>query len=165
MLNDFAGRWIYSAQDVDSDGVEGKYYTFTLDEILNVPGEEGKRFAEVIDITAEGNFESVNIPNLLKSNDTESDFSDEMKKLYEYRKNRTSLHRDDKILLSWNAIMIVTLAILYRISHKEQYLNTAKNAQQFLEQNLCNNLQLYTSFRDGKRFDKAFLDDYAYGQL
>ena len=72
----------YSAQDADSDGVEGKYYTFTLDEILNVLGKSGQRFAEVFDITANGNFEGVNLPNLLKSNDTESDFSDEMKKLY-----------------------------------------------------------------------------------
>ena len=152
----------YSAQDADSDGVEGKFYTFTLDEILNVLGESGKRFAEVFDITAKGNFESVNIPNRLKSNDTESDFSDEMKKLYEYRRNRTRLHLDDKILLSWNSMMIVAMSTLYRISKNEKYLKTARNAQQFLEQNLCNDLQLYTSFRDGKRSDKAFLDDYAY---
>ncbi len=152
----------YSAQDADSDGVEGKFYTFTLDEILNVLGESGQRFAEVFDITAKGNFESVNIPNRLKSNDTESDFSDEMKKLYEYRRNRTRLHLDDKILLSWNSMMIAAMSTLYRISKNEKYLKTARNAQQFLEQNLCNDLQLYTSFRDGKRSDKAFLDDYAY---
>ncbi len=153
----------YSAQDADSDGVEGKYYTFTLEEILNVLGEErGRKFANAFDITSEGNFEGVNIPNLLKSNDTESDFSEEMKKLYEYRKNRTMLHLDDKILLSWNAMMIAAMAMLYRISHKEQYLKAAQKAQQFLEQNLCEGLQLYTSFRDGKRSDKAFLDDYAY---
>ncbi len=152
----------YSAHDADSEGVEGKFYTFTLDEILNVLGESGQRFAEVFDITAKGNFESVNIPNLLKSNDTESDFSDEIKKLYEYRKNRTSLHLDDKILLSWNAMMISAMAMLYRISHKEQYLQAAQNAQQFLERNLYDGSQLYTSFRDGKRSDKAFLDDYAY---
>lgn len=52
--------------------------------------------------------------------------------------------------------------MLYRISHKEQYLQAAQKAQAFLEQNLCEGLQLYTSFRDGKRSDKAFLDDYAY---
>lgn len=152
----------YSAQDADSDGVEGKFYTFTLDEILNVLGKSGQRFAEVFDITAKGNFESVNIPNRLKSNDTESDFSDEMKKLYEYRRNRTRLHLDDKILLSWNSMMIAAMSTLYRISKNEKYLKTAKNAQQFLEQNLCNDLQLYTSFRDGKRSVKTFLDDYAY---
>ena len=119
----------YSAQDADSDGVEGKFYTFTRDEILNVLGESGQRFAEVFDITANGNFESVNIPNRLKSNDTESDFSDEMKKLYEYRRNRTRLHLDDKILLSWNSMMIAAMSTLYRISKNEKYLKTARNAR------------------------------------
>ncbi len=152
----------YSAQDADSEGIEGKFYTFTLDEIQNVLGEHGKRFAEVFDITANGNFEGVNIPNLLKSNDIDTDFSEEFQKLYEYRKNRTNLHLDDKILLSWNSMMITAMAMLYRISHKEQYLQAAQKAQAFLEQNLCEGLQLYTSFRDGKRSDKAFLDDDAY---
>ncbi len=152
----------YSAQDADSEGVEGKFYTFSLDEILEVLGDGGQRFAEVFDITANGNFEGVNIPNLLKSNDIESGFSDAKQKLYEYRRQRTSLHLDDKILLSWNAMMIAAMAMLYRISHEGQYLKAAQNAQQFLEQNLCEGLQLYTSFRDGNRSDKAFLDDYAY---
>ncbi len=152
----------YSAQDADSEGVEGKFYTFSLDEILEVLGDGGQRFAEVFDITANGNFEGVNIPNLLKSNDIESGFSDAKQKLYEYRRQCTSLHLDDKILLSWNAMMIAAMAMLYRISHEGQYLKAAQNAQQFLEQNLCEGLQLYTSFRDGKRSDKAFLDDDAY---
>lgn len=152
----------YSAQDADSEGIEGKFYTFTLDEIQNVLGEHGKSFAEVFDITAKGNFEGVNIPNLLKSNDIDTDFSEEFQKLYEYRRNRTRLHLDDKILLSWNSMMIAVMAMLYRISHKEQYLQAAQNAQQFLERNLYDGSQLYTSYRDGKRSDKAFLDDFAY---
>ncbi len=152
----------YSAQDADSEGVEGKFYTFSLDEILNVLGESGQRFAEVFDIAAGGNFEGMNIPNLLKSNDLQSDFFDEKRKLYDYRKQRTSLHLDDKILLSWNAMMIAAMSMLYRISKNGKYLKTAKNAHQFLEQNLCDSMQLCTSFRDGNRSDKAFLDDYAY---
>lgn len=153
----------YSAQDADSEGVEGKYYTFTLNEILQVLGnEKGRRFAEIFDITATGNFEGVNIPNLLKSNDLTSDFSDELKKLYEYRKNRTKLHLDDKILLSWNALMIAALSMLYRISHKENYLNAAVQAQKFIEKKLCNGTQLYTSWRDEKCSEKSFLDDYAF---
>jgi len=153
----------YSAQDADSEGVEGKYYTFTLEEILNFLGEEkGTKFAQSYDITSEGNFEGANIPNLLKSNDLQSDFSNEKRKLYDYRKQRTNLHLDDKILLSWNAMMIAAMSMLYRISHKEQYLKAAQKAQKFLEQNLCEGLRLYTSFRDGKRSEQAFLDDYAY---
>lgn len=151
----------YSAQDADSEGVEGKYYTFTLDEIVDVLGD-GKLFAETFDITANGNFEGVNIPNLLKSNDLTSDFSDELKKLYEYRKNRTKLHLDDKILFSWNSMMIVALSMLYRVSHNEKYLNAAVNAQKFIEKNLSDGVQLYTSWRNGAHSDIAFLDDYAY---
>lgn len=151
----------YSAQDADSEGVEGKYYTFTLDEIVDVLGD-GKLFAETFDITANGNFEGVNIPNLLKSNDLTSDFSDELKKLYDYRKNRTKLHLDDKILFSWNSMMIAALSMLYRVSHNEKYLNAAANAQKFIEKNLCNGTRLYISWRDGKRPENSFLDDYAY---
>lgn len=153
----------YSAQDADSDGVEGKYYTFTLDEILRVlDAENGKRFAETFDITKNGNFESVNIPNLLKSNNLNADFDDELKRLYDYRKNRTKLHLDDKILLSWNAMMIAAMSMLYRVSHNEKYLNSAINAEKFIAENLCNDLQLYTSRRNGIHSDTAFLDDYVY---
>ena len=159
----FPDGGFYSAQDADSEGVEGKYYTFTLQEIMDILGEEkGKQFAHTFDITASGNFEGVNIPNLLKSGDLESDFSEEIQKLYDYRKKRTKLHLDNKILLSWNALMIAALSMLYRVSHKEKYLQAAKNAERFIEQNLYNGLQLFTSWRDGKRSEKSFLDDYAF---
>ncbi|MGN0614109.1 MAG: thioredoxin domain-containing protein [Porcipelethomonas sp.] len=153
----------YSAQDADSEGIEGKYYTFTLQEIMDILGKEkGRQFAQTFDITAGGNFEGVNIPNLLKSGDLESDFSEEIQKLYDYRKKRTRLHLDDKILLSWNALMTAAFSMLYRAAHNEKYLQAAKNAEKFIEQNLCNNLQLFTSWRDGKRSEKSFLDDYAF---
>ncbi|MDY4413544.1 MAG: thioredoxin domain-containing protein [Ruminococcus sp.] len=153
----------YSAYDADSEGVEGKYYTFTLNEIMDILGEKkGMQFAKTYDITASGNFEGVNIPNLLKSNDLDSDFSNEIQKLYNYRKNRAELHLDDKILLSWNALMIVALSVLYRISHREKYLQAIKNAKKFIELNLCNDLQLFTSWRNGKLSEKSFLDEYAF---
>jgi len=153
----------YSAQDADSEGVEGKYYTFTFNEILEVLGKEnGKQFAETFDITANGNFEGVNIPNVVKSNDLNSDFNEEIQKLYDYRKKRTSLHLDDKILLSWNALMIAALSILYRISKNEKYLQASVNSQNFIEKNMCDGNQLFASYRNGKRSDNAFLDDYAF---
>lgn len=153
----------YSAQDADSEGVEGRFYTFTLSEILDVLGEEkGKEFAQSFYITVNGNFEGLNIPNLLKSNDLSSDFNEEIQKLYDYRKKRTRLHLDDKILLSWNALMISALSMLYRVSKNENYLQAAKNAQHFVEKNLCDGTQLYASYRDGKRSSNAFLDDYAF---
>lgn len=153
----------YSAQDADSDGVEGKYYTFSYDEIITVLGDEkGRCFAQMFDITPQGNFEGVNIPNLLKSGDLTSDYKDELQKLYDYRKKRAPLHLDDKILVSWNSLMIAALSVLYRVSHNEKYLQAAKKAQDFIENNLCSGMQLYTSYRDGKRSKKGFLDDYAF---
>lgn len=153
----------FSAQDADSEGVEGKFYTFTLSEILDILGEEkGKEFAQIFDITAVGNFEGLNIPNLLKSNDLKSDFSIEIQKLYDYRINRTRLHLDDKILLSWNALMIAALSMLFRASHDEKYLKASKNAQNFIEKNLCDGTQLFASYRDKKHSTGAFLDDYAF---
>ncbi len=153
----------YSAQDADSEGIEGKFYTFTLSEVLRVLGEEkGKPFAEKFDITADGNFEGVNIPNLLKSNDWHPDFCAELQTLYNYRKKRTKLHLDDKILTSWNSMMIAALSILYRVSHNNNYLQTAINAQRFIEKNLNRDLSLYTSWREGKHSNNGFLDDYAF---
>ncbi|MBP1561059.1 MAG: thioredoxin domain-containing protein [Oscillospiraceae bacterium] len=153
----------YSAQDADSDGVEGKYYTFSYDEIIGVLGDEkGRRFAQVFDITPHGNFEGVNIPNLLKSGDLTSNYKNELQKLYDYRKNRAPLHLDDKILVSWNSLMAAALSVLYRVSHNEIYLQAAEKAQAFIENHLCSGVQLYTSYRDGKRSEKGFLDDYAF---
>lgn len=153
----------YSAQDADSEGAEGKYYTFTLDEIMNVLGKEkGEQFSAAFDITAEGNFEGVNIPNLLGSNGIKCDFDDEIDQLYRYRKNRRKLHLDDKILVSWNSMMIAALSVLYRASGNEKYLQAALKAQRFIERNLSRGIKLYTSWREGKWSEKSFLDDYAF---
>ena len=153
----------YSAQDADSEGVEGKYYTFTPDEITDVLGkEQGKRFAKTFDITSNGNFEGVNIPNLLKSNDLNAEFEDEIKKLYDYRKTRFKLHLDDKILLSWNAMMIAAFSMLYRISRNDIYLDAAIKSLNFIEKNLSDGPRIYTSFRNEKKSKHSFLDDYAF---
>ena len=157
------GGGFYSAQDADSEGVEGKYYTFTFAEIMEVLGKEkGEQFAGIYDITVGGNFEGVNIPNLLKSNDLHADFEEEMQKLYDYRKKRSKLHLDNKILTFWNALMIAALCVLYRVARKEEYLGAAVNAQVFLEMNVSRGRCLFASWREGKVSKKGFLDDYAF---
>lgn len=153
----------YSAQDADSDGVEGKYYTFTPDEIMSVLGEQaGQRFAAAFDITENGNFDGTNIPNLLKSVAFSEDFSDELAKLYEYRRNRTELRTDKKILTAWNGAAIAAMSLLFRICHDEQYLDAVVSAQKFIQENLCDGAKVFTSFSIGKRSDNSFLDDHAY---
>ena len=161
MASEYGG--FYSAQDADSEGVEGKYYTFSLKEVTAVLGEDrGNEFAKVFDITHGGNFEGANIPNLLKSSNLKTEFKEEIEKLYSYRKNRFKLHLDDKILLSWNSMMIAALAMLYRVTRNDKYLNAAQKSQEFIEKNLSDGRSLYTSFRDGKCSKNTFLDDYAF---
>ncbi len=152
----------FSAQDADSEGEEGKYYLFTPDEIISVLGEtNGEKFNRHFDITSTGNFEGKSIPNLLNSAVTDKSFEEFLPKLQQFRKNRYSLHLDDKILTSWNSLMIAAMCELYLMSKKDIYLNAAQKADEFIKNHLCENDTLFVSFRDGKRGVKGFLDDYA----
>lgn len=152
----------YSAQDADSEGEEGKYYVFTPNEVINLLGKENAEgFNRHFDITQKGNFEGKNIPNLLKSDIDEKSFDAFTPQLYEYRKKRTALHLDDKILTSWNSLMIAAMCELYRISKNYTFLTAAKNADQFIQKKLFDKDTLYVSYRDGKQGVRGFLDDYA----
>jgi hypothetical protein len=154
----------YAAQDADIDGHEGKFYTFTPDEIIQVLGKtDGEAFCHFYDITKEGNFEGGNIPNLLKNPLPYKDpLSHLLPKLYAYRKNRYDLHKDDKILTAWNGLMIAALVYTGRILNDVSIIEMAKTALIFIENNLIENDRLYTSWRDNKRGVRGFLDDYAY---
>ena len=153
----------YSAQDADSDGEEGKYYVFTPEEIIELLGQaDGTAFCERFGITKTGNFEGKSIPNLLHAKDlTDERFDCFLPTLREYRRGRTRLHTDDKILTAWNALMIAALCRLYRCSRDHRYLEAAKKAQGFIENSLFSQDTLYVSFRDGKLGEHGFLDDYA----
>lgn len=152
----------YSAQDADSEGKEGIYYLFEPSEIQLILGKEnGNEFCKDFDITDKGNFEGKNIPNLLKTKHPTTKYLPLFPKLYEYRKERYHLHLDDKILTSWNGLMIAAMCHLYRVTKNENYLNAAKCAQTFIENELCEDDTLYVSWREGQRSEKSFLDDYA----
>ncbi len=153
----------YCAQDADSEGVEGKYYLFEPSEIRDILGEDaGTEFNLHFDITEKGNFEGKNIPNLLKNGYQEKDFGPMLEKVYEYRKKRYTLHLDDKILTSWNGMMIAAMCSLYRVTGSEKYLEAAVKAEKFIRENLYEDGILYVSWREDKRSEKGFLDDYAY---
>ncbi|HBL83999.1 MAG: hypothetical protein A2Y17_05825 [Clostridiales bacterium GWF2_38_85] len=152
----------YSAQDADSDGVEGKYYVFNYNEIVKLLGDKGEEFNKYYSITKEGNFEGKNIPNLLGCSSIDDKYNDCLEILYEYRKTRTSLHLDDKQLTSWNSLMITAFTILYRITQDNQYLKVAQNAIMFIDKTLCLDNNLYVSCRNGVITGAGFLDDYAF---
>lgn len=156
----------YSVQDADSEGEEGGFYVWDYDEICNVLGKKkGKDFCDYFGVSREGNFEGKNIPNLLAQNVVSDRFIEETEALYHYRKSRARLHLDDKILTSWNSLMICALSILYRVTGKGQYLDAAKKAGIYIERNLVRDGIIYVSRRNGKLSVKGFLEDYAYYAL
>ena len=121
----------YSAEDADSEGVEGKYYVWTPDEVISVLGEEkGREFCLAYDITEQGNFEGKSIPNLVNTSDEDIDNAhqlyEERIKLLEARDERSHPHKDDKILTSWNSMMIAALAMGGRILKDSSYLEAAE---------------------------------------
>lgn len=162
----------YCAQDADSEGVEGKFYVFTPDEVMKVLGnEDGNYFNNFYGITPEGNFEGKNIPNRLHVNQKELSQEESLentritklrKQIYEYRLERTKLHKDDKVLTSWNALMIVAYAKAYRTLKKEEYLTAAKKADHFIQEKLCQGDQLFVHFREDEAKGNGHIDDYAF---
>ncbi len=161
------GGGFYSAQDADSEGVEGKYYVFTPDEIIELLGkEDGRYFNDYYHITSKGNFEEKNILNLIHS--PNFDWYDErieklISKVYQYRLTRTKLHKDDKILTSWNALMIVAFAKAYRILEDKKYLDISQKAMAFLLNYLSDGKgNLRVRCRDGEASGTGHVDDYAF---
>ncbi len=153
----------YCAQDADSEGVEGKYYVFDYDEVLTVLGKKnGEIFNHYYGITERGNFEGKNIPNLLANENMDGQMDEYIPLLYDYRRSRTTLHLDDKILTSWNALMIAAFALLYRVMNEESYLQAAKKTNSFIEQYLSDGNSLFVSYREGEHSGNGFLDDYSF---
>lgn len=151
-------------QDADSDGVEGKYYVFTPEEIKTVLGEgDGEEFCRLYDITQSGNFEGRNIPNRIRSFEAGWNRNDpRLKKLYDYRLNRTKLHKDDKILLSWNAWAMIALAKAGQVLEETSYLDAAVRIHGLIESKMVDeNDRLHLRYRDGEAAYAGQLDDYA----
>ncbi len=154
----------FSSQDADSDGIEGKYYVFTPEEIKSVLGDaDGAEFCRLYDITQQGNFEGKSIPNRIGQTEKSWSHNDErLQKLYKYRLQRTRLHKDDKILLSWNAWMITAMARAGLILSDERYLSTAIKAKKFIREQMTDERnRLFLRYRDGETANAGQLDDYA----
>lgn len=157
----------YCGQDADSDGREGKYYVFTPEEIEAVLGEQnGREFCRWYGITKEGNFEGSSIPNLLGNEEyarTPEHLEKQRILLYEYRKERTVLHRDDKILTSWNGLAIWAFARAYQITGSVVCYRQARAAALFVRANLMTqNGRLKVRCRKEDAAHEGNLDDYAF---
>lgn len=154
-------------QDADSDGEEGKYYAFTPSEVKSVLGNSnGELFCRRFGIEEHGVFNGKSIPNLIECDRFEDDaqeFDEAIKKLYHYRLGRAKLHKDDKVLTSWNAIMIIAMAKAGKVLGNPDYLNSAFKAQKFIADNLADsNGRLKIRWKDGEAVNDGQLEDYAF---
>lgn len=157
----------YSAEDADSEGEEGKFYVWTQKEINKILGEEdGEKFCEYFNITTKGNFERKNIPNLIEtsSGSTDLEFINKCReKLFSVRNKRVHPYKDDKILTSWNGLMIAALAIGGRVLDNDEYISAAESAAEFINKRLMrNDGRLLARYRDGEAAIPAYADDYAF---
>lgn len=160
----------YSALDADSEGEEGKYYLFSQKEILELLGEEwGNLYNRYYDITEKGNFKGFNIPNLIgtdldKISDIDKSTLNSINQmLFTYREKRVKPHRDEKILTSWNGLMIGSLAYGGMILNNDFYLKKAKEAADFIITNsIDKNRILLSTHSDGISYNLGYLEDYSF---
>ena len=160
------GGGFYCGQDADADGEEGGYYTFVEEEITEVLGEEdGKAFNQWFGLSGTSTLGKM-VPNLIQNEQYETlnpEISHLCSKVLEYRKERTKLHKDDKILTSWNGLMIAALSKAYHVLGEERYLNAAKRAERFVEEKLCGpDGRFLVRFREGESIGSGILEDYAF---
>ena len=174
----------YSAEDADSEGVEGKFYVWTEDEIRKVlKGEEADLIINVYNIDKTGNFRDeasventgANILHLEKTL-TEVAFKnktsvDELKerveaarqKLFTARNKRIHPHKDDKILTDWNGLMIAALAKGAQVCNEPEYADAAKRAADFILTDMRRpDGRILHRYRDGHAAILANVDDYAF---
>jgi len=167
----------YSAEDADAEGEEGKFHVWTPQEIDAVLGKETAiKYCAVYDITPQGNFEGNNIPNLLQGNlkkvaqdnalseeEVLQSLENASQTLFTTREKRIHPHKDDKILTSWNGLMIAALAKGAQVLGNTSYLEAAEKATNFILANLRrSDGRLMARYREGDTAYLGYLDDYAF---
>ena len=170
------GGSFYSTEDADSEGVEGKFYTWQPAELKEVLGDEAAAtFAQVYDVTVAGNFEHTNILNLPKTlsqqakllgmelEELKKQLAESRAKLFAVREERVHPHKDDKVIVAWNGLMIDAMARAGAVLGEPRYVDAATKAADFLLQELRReDGRLLHTWRHGKAKLDAYLDDYTY---
>ena len=164
----------YAALDADSEGVEGKYYIWKESEIDEVAGEDSDFFKKYMDVSEGGNWEGVNILNRSQS---ESEFAINhgldhqswaatvqriSSELMTLREDRIRPGLDDKVLLSWNALMAGALYKVGQQYKEPAWIKMADRCMFFIRHKMRVDLTLYHSWKDDHHTDTGFLEDYAY---
>ncbi len=174
----------FSAEDADSEGIEGKFYVWTKDELADVPGNNDAEIAaQIFNVTAEGNFhvedsrQSIhsNILHLTKSTDELSSLLnltvEELQtkienirtSLFAAREKRIHPYKDDKSLTGWNCLTIAALAKAGKAFGNKTYIIKAEQAFEFIETKLTDSSgSLLHRYRNGEAKLPGTLDDYAF---
>ena len=165
----------YSSLDADSEGEEGKFYVWTQEEVQSLLSEdEYQVFAPRYGFDQPANFEGKWNPHVHRSIETISeklDLPDEdigarlagaRAKLFNAREQRIRPGRDDKILVSWNALMIKGLAQAARAFDEPRFQTSAEQCLDFIKQQMWQNERLYATYKDGRAHLSAYLDDYVF---
>ncbi|MEA2428518.1 MAG: uncharacterized protein QOF37_2146 [Thermoleophilaceae bacterium] len=150
-----------SALDADSDGEEGRFYVWTLDDLNSVLGDDAEAAIEYFGATPQGNFEGRNI--LVRGAHEPERLPEIRRVLYDARSKRVWPGRDDKRLTSWNALMISALADAGATLEREDYLDAARACADFLLGELRGeDGRLLRTWKDGVAKLNGYLEDHAY---
>jgi len=165
----------FSAEDADSEGQEGKFYTWGISEVFDHLGEaDGELFSHYFGLTEEGNFEGRNVLHIahdekevaevlqIDPEDLHKVLGGLQKQLYEERCKRTKPFKDDKVITSWNGLMIDVLAKAGLCFPNKGYLQLAQETASWLKANLFVDGKLLRRFREGDARFEGGLDDYAF---
>ena len=164
----------YSSQDADSEGVEGKFYVWTPDEIKSALGKDDSELViRYFGVTEQGNFEGKNIlSQVMESQKLAAEFGlapEELEnriaraksRLLEKRALRIAPHRDEKILTDWNGLMLASMAEAASVLERDDYLQAAISNATFLTKSLYDGKVLKHTYKDGQAKIGGYLSDYA----
>ena len=163
----------YATLDADSEGEEGKYYVWSLEEVVDLLGDDAPDFVTAYDVSKEGNWEGTNIvnqPRPLSAVARELDREEEalreqlqanLATLRDARESRVRPGLDDKILSDWNGLMIAAMARGYRVLGDSAYLDSARAAAEFVLDRLDADGRLMHNCRGDQIGQPAYLDGYA----
>jgi uncharacterized protein YyaL (SSP411 family) len=165
----------YSTQDADSEGEEGKFFVWTPDEIREVLGSEADDFMAAYGVTPDGNFEGKNILEFVGHMNQRPTLAEARRALFEAREKRVHPRRDEKVLTSWNGLMLAAFAEAARVLspspgtgrggqgvRAETYRQVAERNAEFLLRELRQeNGRLLRSWKDGEAKLNGYLEDYS----
>ncbi len=161
----------YSAEDADSEGIEGKYYVWTTEQLLEASGEDGAAALREFGVTSEGNFFDPHHPELTGRNVLTRRSDDPLdadafqrlrQSLKTVRDGRVRPGLDDKVLTSWNGLALRAFAVGYQALGDRRYRELALANATFVRKELWRNGRLLHSWKAGEGRIDGMLEDYAY---